>query len=428
MALNYRRTDSTYSITLYDTPNELWEHSMPVRTGEVTKYAQLDSDTGHTNASHMRVRTNGTTYAVLHTETEPSIPTLWVWGEGEYGCLGNGSTANISSPVQVGTDEWIDVSSCTDFGESPFTILIKSDHTLWGTGYDWYGELGNNGSFMEMYSSPVQISSNSDWTKIKCGGNFTLGLRSGGSLWAWGHNDHGQLGQNNLTWRSSPVQIGGTWIDIAAGGNSCGFGIKSNGTLWAWGYNLSGVLGQGDIVDRSSPVQVGSATNWTSVEAGFHTIYVINSSNQLWTCGGGTSGQTAQGDNINRSTLIRIGSLSDWSKVSSGRIHTLAIKTGGSLWGWGTNGYYQLGLGTTTYYSSPVQIGTDTDWESIACSQYSSIAKKTTGALYGWGRNNEGQLGQGDRGTDTVPTQIGSDTNWGTLFKGSTYSTFVIKA
>ena len=139
------------------------------------------------------------------------------------------------------------------------------------------------------------------------------------TLWGWGRNTSGQIGDGTTTQRASPVQIGSdtTWAFIAnSTGSDTGHGIKTDGTLWGWGYNAQNQIGDGTTTQRTSPVQVGSATNWAS---------------------------TANGD-----------------------VHSHGIKTDGTLWGWGRNTVGQIGDGTTTQRTSPVQIGSATNWASVS--------------------------------------------------------------
>ena len=197
---------------------------------------------------------------------------LFSWGRNNYGQLGQNDTTNRSSPVQVGSDtDWEDVA-----GGNNYPLATKSDGTLWTWGYNDYGQLGQGD--ITHRSSPVQVGSDTDWENVYCGNRYTLATKSDGTLWAWGNNDFGQLGQGDVTYRSSPVQVGSDtdWEDVAGGGYFQTIATKSNGTLWAWGSNHYGQLGQSDMIHRSSPVQIGSDADWENVAdgSGSHTLAI----------------------------------------------------------------------------------------------------------------------------------------------------------
>jgi alpha-tubulin suppressor-like RCC1 family protein len=124
--------------------------------------------------------------------------------------------------------------------------------------------------------------------KAAAGGYHTVEILEDGTLWGWGYNGSGQLGDGTTTNRTSPTQIGSAtnWSSVAAGDYHT-IGIMSDGTLWGWGYNLYGQLGDGTTTDRTSPTQIASSTNWSRVRAGeFHTVG-IKSDDTLWAWGGG---------------------------------------------------------------------------------------------------------------------------------------------
>ena len=180
--------------------------------------------------------------------------TLWAWGEGADGRLGDGGTTDRNSPVQIGSlTTWSKVA-CGLL----FSTAIKTDGTLWAWGDNNDGALGD-GSTTDR-NSPVQIGSLTTWAESSGGKLGQLLRKTDGTLWAVGKNDdYGEAGQSNATNYSSPIQIGSltTWIDIVRGSASA-FALQSNGTFWAWGRNNQGQLGVGNTTNYSSPVQVGS--------------------------------------------------------------------------------------------------------------------------------------------------------------------------
>ena len=193
---------------------------------------------------------------------------LFSWGQNSQGQLGinlksPGTSANRSSPVQIGTtNTWY---RAADGLESNQTSAIKTDGTLWSWGYANYGALGQNNN--EGRSSPMQIGTDTTWEGkgLSTGERFMQSRKTDGTLWMWGHGGEGRLAQNNQVNYSSPMQIPGTdWADGSCG-NKHAYGVKTDGTLWAWGENGNGEIGQNNKQSYSSPIQIGSGTDWSSV-------------------------------------------------------------------------------------------------------------------------------------------------------------------
>jgi len=186
-------------------------------------------------------------------------------------------------------------------------------------------------------------------------------------LWAWGDGFWGQLGDGTNSWsNNTPTQIGNAtnWVYVSAGSRHT-VAIRRDGTLWAWGHNSFGQLGDGTTADRNTPVQVGEFTNWVSVSAGTNHTMAIREGGTLWAWGQNGSGELGDGTGINRSSPGQIGNESNWASVfassgdpifSWGNGHTLAIRTDGTLWVWGSNDSGQLGDGTMTNRLYPFRI------------------------------------------------------------------------
>lgn len=221
---------------------------------------------------------------------------------------------------------------------------------------------------------PIQIGSATNWKEVVCGDYHTIGIKQDGTLWAWGYNGYGNLGDGSTENRNVPTQIGtGTnWKQVECGSYHSQ-AIKSDGTLWVWGYNGYGQLGDGTTDDKHTPVQIGSATNWRQVAGGYY--------------------------------------------------HSLAIKENGTLWAWGYNGYGQLGDGEFSSQLSPVQIGNGTNWKQIMPSGYHTLAIQNNGTLWAWGGNWAGQFGNGTISNyNPNPSQIGNSNNWHQIASGYEHS------
>ncbi len=337
---------------------------------------------------------------------------LYVWGQNNNGQLGQNDVVNRSSPVQLGAGKvWAQTASGANF-----SLAVKTDGTLWSWGYNSEGSLGLNDTIRR--SSPVQVGALTDWSKVSANTNLSAAIKTNGTLWTWGRNQNGQLGQNDRVYRSSPTQVGSLtdWAQVSAGQFFCA-AIKTNGTLWTWGFNQYGRLGQNIsyLVYRSSPVQVGALTDWSKVDTGGGGTFcgAIKTNGTLWSWGQNSRGQLGQNNLVNRSSPVQVGALTDWSQVSAVLNSFSAIKTNGTLWTWGDNQVGQLGqnISVTVYRSSPVQVGALTDWSKIA----GNMAIKTNGTLWSWGANSIGQLGQNDVVGRSSPVQVGALTNWSTL-------------
>jgi alpha-tubulin suppressor-like RCC1 family protein len=349
---------------------------------------------------------------------------LFVWGQNNsndtypaVGVLGLNDTIRRSSPVQLGSP-----APWTELLDGRFQYItggIKNGQ-LWLVGNNSYGELGVSDQVNR--SSPVQVGSSTNWSKVTVNNyNDIFAIKTDGTLWAWGRNQDGRLGLSDTIARSSPVQVGSStnWSKIS------GFGVivavKTDGTLWAWGHDPTGNQTMPPNYTpnekRSSPAQVGSDTNWSDAKMGFFTGIALKTNGTVWMWGrdagygvtGGLSGNEAI-------QITQLGSGTDWSKIHAGFLHHAAIKTNGTLWLWGTNNYGKLGLNSTSNVNSPTQLGTSS-WSSIGGADR-SVAIKSDGTLWMWGGAYvDGSIfsyGNGDNTTiaRSSPVQIGSGTGW----------------
>jgi len=335
-------------------------------------------------------------------------PMLMGWGTNNNGGLGDNTATSKSSPVQTiawGAN-WKQVS-----GGRHHTAATKTDGTLWCWGFNSKGQLGDN-TIIDR-SSPVQtVAFQSVWKQASSGGYCVAAIKIDGTLWCWGTNDYGNLGDNTTTRRSSPVQtiaLGSNWKQVSTSGDYTA-AIKNDGTLWLWGSNNQGQLANNTTTQSNSPVQtVTFGTNWKQVSAGSQHMAAIKNDGTLWTWGYNLYGQLGDNSIVKKSSPVQtVAGGTNWKQVSGGFNHCAAIKTDGTLWTWGLNNTGQIGDNTGTYRSSPVQtIAYGTNWKQVACggSQVNTFAIKTDGTLWTWGYNPSGQLGDNTTTSRSSPVQ-----------------------
>ena len=212
----------------------------------------------------------GIGYRTLALKTNGS---LWSWGYNEYGQTGSNDRVKRSSPTQVGTETtWAKLPVSGGENASAASAVIKTDGTMWIWGFQYFsGKLGLNqyGATGGQISSPTQLSGTT-WSNIACGQKTTIATKTDGTLWTMGYNDEGQLGQNNVVFRSSPTQIPGTNWHLTnfrtTTGSEGALAMKQDGTLWAWGSSTSGQFGLNSNTQLSSPTQVTGT--WDSIGGG----------------------------------------------------------------------------------------------------------------------------------------------------------------
>lgn len=317
--------------------------------------------------------------------------------------------------LQLKAQCWISVSTkfSTSYG-------IKSDGTLWSWGYSSYGQLGNGTTVEEL--SPIQIGTDNDWTFVTSGYEFVMAKKTNGTFWGWGRNDHGPLGDGTIVDKVVPTLLGTfNFTTIATGGNHC-LAVKPDGTLWAWGFNSYGQLGEGTTNQKLIHTQIGLATNWASVYAGNNNSFAIKTDGSLWAWGANQAGKLGNGNATEQHTPVQIGSATNWASISANYGFTIGRKTDGTIWAWGENTNGQFGNGSTVSSMVPVQSGIATDWAVVSVGIFHSLGLKTNGSLWVWGSNLSGQLGDGTTTDHTTPFQIGTATNWTGITAGGNHS------
>src|SRR3989344_4779103 len=327
---------------------------------------------------------------------------VFATGDNSNGKLGDGTTTNTTTAVEV-----LNISTANGIaaGLGSHSVAVLSDGTVWSWGNGSFGQMGNN-TGNATNSTPVQATGISTAVAVAAGSDHTLALLSDGTVRAWGYNGSGQLGDGTTLTRLTPVTVSGLTNIIAIGaGGQHSLAVKSDGIVWTWGSNISGQLGDGTITFRPAPVQVSGITTATKVDGGnAHSIALLTDGTvRSW--GLNVSGQLGDGTTTDRLTPVQVSGLSGITDIGAGANYSLARKSDGTAWGWGVNSGGQLGDGTTTGRLTPLQVSGLLNVSSVSGGQNHSLAINANTAV-AWGFNGSGQLGDGTTTNRSLPIQM----------------------
>ncbi len=306
-----------------------------------------------------------------------------------------------------------------------FSIALRSDGTLWSWGFNGNGQLGIDSDTTSI-ESPQQVKGGDQWLDVQTGAFHCLAIKTDGTLWSWGLNGNGQLGIGNMAQQNAPVQIGADsdWSYIEAG-QAHSFAMKEDGTLWGWGFNSFGQIGNNSTVEVSSPVQIGADEDWWLIKAGgAHTI-ALKTDSTLWAWGANFNGQLGAGNTDNYMIPTNIDN-SSWIDIDTGFEFSLGIKADGSLWSWGFNGNGQLGNGSTTEIHIPQQIAAAINFSSVSAGSAFGLAISESNELWSWGANLAGELGLGNTVQQNNPVKSGTDDDWQSISAAEGGATSVV--
>lgn len=356
---------------------------------------------------------------------------LWSWGQnGIGGWLGLGDETFRSSPVQVGDSAvWAKIAKGSGDSNGTHCVGIQSDGSLWAWGSGGSGRLGDGSATNRL--APVQVGSATNWVECSVGKDHSAAIDADGKLYTWGDGAKGATGHNSTTDYNVPTQVGSltNWATVALGDDTS-LSVKTDGTLWAWGKATEFLTGLNTETANSSPIQVGSATNWLRPSCGGEFAGATKTDGSIWTWGNRQNGRLGDGnDSGNTQTPAQMGSATDWAVFSAGGKHGAAITTDGKLYTWGYGNAGRLGHGNTTNLSAPTQVGSLTTWADVhtMAPTGTTLAVKTDGTLWAWGYNAQGQLGIGSTTVQSSPVQVGSLTTW-VVVSGSDKHSFGLKS
>jgi alpha-tubulin suppressor-like RCC1 family protein len=277
------------------------------------------------------------------------------------------------------------------------SAAIKRNGTLWSWGANGNGELGN-GTKAPSSSIPVQENTrDTSWIAVSAGNHHTLALRSDGTLWSWGKNSRGQLGTGDKKDSNVPVKVGkdSNWFAVSGGGQHS-LALKNDGTLWAWGDGENYQLGNGSSKANLVPVQIGKENDWIVVAAGGNHSLALKADGSVWAWGSNAykqCGVSSSNKIVQQAT--RVEHHSPFVMIDAGTSHSIALKDNGTVWCWGRGKNGQLGNGNALNSHKPEKVKVASDVIAVAAGSRHNLAIKCNGTLLAWGYNGHGELGLG---------------------------------
>ena len=326
---------------------------------------------------------------------------LYVWGKNNEGQVATGTGFSYGDRKVPAITLKSVVASSTNIsfnGGHSAAICLAIDpegndiYILQAWGNNLYGQVGDDTRIER--NSPVRISGLTNVTAVSLGAYHSAAIANGGVLYTWGSNSNGQLGNEKdptnaalqLIYAKKPTQIMAN-VSAVSLGSYHSAAITADGSLWMWGANNHGQLGNGTKVESNVPVKI--MDNVASVSLGWDYSAAITTDGSLWMWGYNKYGQVGNGSSKDVTAPVRV--LDNVASVNLGAYHSSAVTNNGALYVWGQNKYGQVGDGTTTNVLQPLKILENVS--SASMGGYHSAAITNNGELYMWGLNNYEQLG-----------------------------------
>jgi alpha-tubulin suppressor-like RCC1 family protein len=331
------------------------------------------------------------------------------WGGNFNGDLGNGMTADSSAPGPVSGFGTGVVQVAAGFEHS---LAVRSDGTVWAWGSNYYGELGDGTTTAS--SKPVQVTGLTGVIAVAAGTWESLALRSDGTVWAWGRNQYGQLGNGTTTDSSTPVRVTGlTGVTKIASTYGFSMALRSDGTVWVWGDG--GRFGTGRTTSSPVPVKVAGLSQVTGIAANQDSAYAIRTSSitdltSVWAWGRNTYGDLGDGSTAMRLAPEQVTGINAprIACITASQFFVVVLGTDGSVWGWGQDGVGELGNTPTTQVLRPQEVilPPGLGITQLSAGDHHVLALKSDGTALAWGDNTNGELGDGTTASVTGPVQV----------------------
>jgi alpha-tubulin suppressor-like RCC1 family protein len=285
------------------------------------------------------------------------------------------------------------------------TFALTQDGSVWAWGENRAGLLGD-GTTTDRYA-PVPLEGIPEVMVVVSAWRSTFALAEDGLVWAWGYNLYGQLGDGTTTDRPTPVRVAGipeVMVVVSAWRST--FALARDGSVWAWGYNGSGQLGDGTTMNRHTSVRVAGLPAVTAVVPTAGSIFALTQDGSLWAWGYNGSGQLGDGTTMNRHTPVRVAGLPAVTAVVLTEGSIFALTQDGSLWAWGDNDHGRLGDGTTIDRPTPMRVARLPAVTAVVPTEGSIFALTQDGSVWAWGNNRHGALGDGTMWARSTPVQV----------------------
>ncbi|WP_239519338.1 immunoglobulin-like domain-containing protein [Bifidobacterium ramosum] len=328
---------------------------------------------------------------------------LWTWGSNEFGTVGDGTTNRHLTPYRVPGLSGVKFAGYRSApGGSAVSYAVTGDGSLWTWGSNFWGEVGNGTKDAQLV--PYRIPELSDVKSVGGDGYTMFAVTGDGSLWMWGSNGSGQLGDGTTEGRLTPYKVPGL-TDVKIGGLS--YAITGDGSLWTWGPNSYGQVGDGTTEDRLTPYKVPGLTDVQVGSVSHGDSYAITGDGSLWTWGNNSGGRIGDGTLANRLTPYRVPELSHVKSAGSANGYSYVITHDGNIWTWGNNGYGTVGDGTTNTRLTPYRVPGLTHVTTGGInSTGTAFAVTDDGDLWTWGSNYSGRVGDGTTVDRTTPYRV----------------------
>lgn len=330
------------------------------------------------------------------------------WGKNDFmQALPKNSSKEVMIPVSQAS-----LVNAKEFATGgAFTIMLKTDGKVLAWGNNQYGQLGNGGSGGKENQPPEPVRDLDNVVHIAAGEAHSVALKSDGTVWVWGRNMHGQMGDGSAKPFLLPRKINGVSdVKAIATRGEYILALRNDGTVWGWGDNHNGQLGNGTKKETFVPSLVRGITNVTAIAAGGNHAVALRSDGSVWTWGLNSDGQLGNGQSGGlfpvHTLPVPVVWITEVVAIGAGEKYVVAIRRDGTVWAWGDNSSGQLGNGTDTESHNPLQVEEIRSARSVSCSAATTFVSTSDNLLYAFGDGTLGQLGGGSKMKVAYPVKI----------------------